>query len=379
MKSLIDKTWLAVGGAVAASVLTGCLNQKSELKAGESYSQFDMNRFAVNKLVCEPFDGERPTDLVQGLHAKLWHLDSSQPRYKSVEQIINNGHESEQDLFFSEIIVPTRVFSLGFPKESGGIVQTDDGQDLVEYFALELNGGLRLGPDDPEGEYELALLSDDGSIMSVAQGDGPYHVVVHNDGDHQTKLGCGQTLTFTKDTQYRVNFKYYQGPRNHIAIIPMWRPVTNATRSEPLCGREGNSLYFDYDNHSKPKQAYKDLLARGWKPIDKDNYLIPDDVGYNPCVDTPAPVITGLSIEPLLGGAARVRWTTDIPATSQVRYFVTGTTDAETLTASDNILRTEHEVTIYGLTSDTNYTAQAISISNDYGKGFSDEVTFNAL
>lgn len=379
MRNSTIQTWLAVASAVTVLALTGCLNQKTELKEGEAYSQFDMNRFAVNKLVCEPFDGERPVDLVQGLHAKLWYLDNSQPRYKSVENMIKHGHSSGQDLFFSEVIVPTRIFSLGFPKESGGIVQTDDGQDLVEYFALELNGGLRLGPDDPEGVYELALLSDDGSIMSVSQGDGPYHTIVDNDGDHETRFGCGQTLTFTKDTQYKVKFKYYQGPRHHIALIPMWRKVTGHTGSDPLCGKAGNGMYFDYNNNSKPKQAYKDLLARGWKPLDKDNYVIPEDVGYNPCVDTPAPVISGLSVEPLLGGAVRVRWNTDIPATSQVRYFVTGTTNAETLTQSDNILRTEHEITVYGLTSDTNYTVQAISISDNYGKGFSDEVTFNAL
>lgn len=359
--------------------LGGCLSDSSELKQGESYSKFDVNRFAVNKLVCDPFDDIRPTDLTQGLHAKLWYLDSSQPRYKSVGQMLSEGHSSDQELFFSEVIVPTRLFSLGFPKESGGVVQDDIGQDLIEYFAIELNGGLRLGPDDLEGEYEFALLSDDGSIMSVAEGDGEYTVVVNNDGDHPTKLGCGSTLNFTNQTQYKVNFKYYQGPRYHISMIPLWRRVTNETKAETQCGKLGNSMYFDYNNNSTPQQAYKDLLARGWRPLTKDNYLIPREVGYNPCVESPEPEISNLVVSPIPGGGVRVSWTTDVPATSQVRYFDSNDSSQETLTTSDNILRTEHEVVIYGLTSDTNYTVQAISITDDYGKGFSEEITFTAM
>lgn len=372
---------LTLGASLAASFLTGCLNS-SKLKDGESYAKFDMNRFAVNKLVCDPFDDGgvvTPTDFVEGLYAKLWYLSDDQPRYKSVEDMINNGHPSGQELFFSEVIVPTRLFSMGFPTEIGGIVKTDDGKDLIEYFAMEMNGGLRLGPDDLEGTYEMALLSDDGSIMSVAEGDGEYQVIVNNDGDHPTKFGCGQRLTFTNQTQYKVKFKYYQGPKYHISMIPMWRRVTESTQPETQCGKLGNNMYFDYNNGSTPQQAYKDLLARGWRPLTKENFLLPREIGYNPCVDAEAPVISNFTLTPQLGGAVKVTWTTDIPATSQVRYFVTGTSNQETLTTSDNILRTTHEVIIYSLTSDTSYTLQAISISDDYGKGYSDEVSFTAL
>jgi len=372
-----------LAGGLALSFLSGCLNQGDSLKAGESYAKFDMNRFAVNKIVCDPFDdggGVGTEDLSQGLHAKLWYLDSSQPRYNKVSDLISKGHGSGQDLFFSEVNVPTRLFTAGFPKETGGVIQTDEGQDLIEYFAMEFDGGLRLGPDDEEGTYELALLSDDGAIMSVAEGDdGSYRVVVDNDGDHPTRMGCGETLTFTNDTQYKVNFKYYQGPRYHIAMIPMWRKVTSATKAEPNCGLTGNETYFDYNNNSKPKKAYNDMLARGWRPLTKDNFIIPRNIGYNPCVDAQAPVISGLQVTPQPGGAVKISWTTDIPATDQVRYFQTSAPQTETLTQTDNVLRTEHEITIYGLSSDTNYTVQAISISDDYGKGFSDEVRFNAM
>ena len=127
------------------------------LQDGEAYSKFDVNQFAINKLVCDPMGGEVGTqDLVEGLHAKLWHLTADQPHYNKVQDYFDYGHPSNQDIFFSEVNVPTRIFSEGFPTLVGDTIKTDDGQNLVEYFAMEFDGGLRLGPDDPEGEYELA-------------------------------------------------------------------------------------------------------------------------------------------------------------------------------------------------------------------------------
>ncbi|NCN95732.1 MAG: hypothetical protein GW917_03330, partial [Bdellovibrionales bacterium] len=247
-------------GWVANLTLTGCIgstgsNQENlpELKTGEAFSKFNMNAFSVNKLVCDPFDGVGTTDLVEGLHAKLWHLREDQPRYTKVQDYIDHGQASTNEFFFSEVHVSTRLFTEGFPSLVGGRIKTDQGEDLIEYFALEFNGGLRLGPDDLEGEYELALLSDDGAIMSLAQSDSDiYEVVVNNDGNHPTRMGCGQRVTFNNNTQFKVKFQYYQGPKMHISMIPLWRRVTADTRAEPQCGKLGNSMYFDYNDQSKP-------------------------------------------------------------------------------------------------------------------------------
>tara|TARA_Y100001935_G_scaffold253922_2_gene261465 strand:- start:1126 stop:2283 length:1158 start_codon:yes stop_codon:yes gene_type:complete len=377
-----DSKFFILASSLSSLFLVGCLSGNGSggsalqsLQDGEAYSKFDVNQFAINKLVCDPMGGEVGTqDLVEGLHAKLWHLTADQPHYNKVQDYFDYGHPSNQDIFFSEVNVPTRIFSEGFPTLVGDTIKTDDGQNLVEYFAMEFDGGLRLGPDDPEGEYELALLSDDGALMLLAPADGDtYEVVVNNDGDHPTRMACGQKVTFTNDSQFKVKFKYYQGPRYHISVIPLWRKVTAETTPDPQCGKQGNSMYFDYNNQSAPKQAYLDLLARGWKPLKKENYLIPRNIGFNPCVESPQAVISNFTVTPLTGGV-KVTWTTDVPTTAQVRYFVTADSSAEQLTTSDNILRTQHEIFIYNLTGDTSYTFQGVSITDNYGKSFSEEV-----
>ncbi len=69
-----------------------------------------------------------------------------------------------------------------------------------------------------------------------------------------------------------------------------------------------------------------------------------------------------------------LNWTTDIPATDQVLVTNTGT-NVQTLTTSDNILRTTHSVPVTGLLPGVNYTLQAVSVGADLGKSISAPVT----
>lgn len=363
---------LSVGlGACTPSQFAGSQN----LKAGESVSPFNVNKYAANKLVCDPFsEDQTPSDdLSQGLHAKLYYLNAAQPRYQDVGDYIQNGVSSGQDLFFTDLNVPTRLFSLGFPTESGSIVKDDAGNNLFEYFALRFEGGLRLAPDESDGDYQLALLSDDGAIWSVAPSDSDtYQVVVNDDGDHPTQLGCGQTIHMTSDTQLKMRLDYYQGPRYHISIIPMWRKVTSDAVAETRCGQNGNDLYFDYNHDSAPQPAYKELLSRGWHPLVAANYVVPQDAGYNPCVQGTPPVVSDVKVQMLFDGVVNISWTTDIPATDQVQYTNVATGE-QTLTVSDNILRTSHSIRL-NLLPNIEYDFQPISISADYGKTIGDPV-----
>ncbi len=69
-------------------------------------------------------------------------------------------------------------------------------------------------------------------------------------------------------------------------------------------------------------------------------------------VDTTAPAISGLTVNPV-GGSAAVTWTTSEAADARVDY---GTApDALTLTASAPGLASTHTITLNGLTSGTTY------------------------
>lgn len=362
---------------VSAYLLTACSGgggADSGLK-----SPFDVNRYSINKTVCNPLNQSSTPVTVpsQGLKAQLWSLPSGSTIYHDVESMIQYGVPSDKNLFFSDIFVPTRMFTEGFPLQSGGSVKTDAGQTLIEYFALRYTGLLHLGPNEAEGDYQIGMLSDDGAIMTLSDGQNQY--VLNNDGDHPTKMGCGPVVHMTRSTQLSLQLDYYQGPRYHIALVPMWRMVNTSNPSDPLCNQNGNSLFFDPNNNSMPLLAYNQLASRGWYPLGVANYSLAPEADYNPCTQGTNPVISNLvgSVDLEFVGYL-LNWTTDIPATDQA-LLTDNTTGVQTLTTSDNVLRTQHSLQIKGLVPGHSYTVQAVSVSADLGKTLSDPLTFTFL
>jgi hypothetical protein len=235
-----------------------------------------------------------------------------------------------------------------------------------------------LGPNDPEGTYEFALLSDDGAIWKIKPGDGGYQVAVDNDGDHPTQMGCSTfRMNMTHRTQALMQLDYYQGPRYHISIIPMWRLVTAGQQSpDPLCGQQGNNFFFDPNHGSVALQPYNDLLARGWKPLAAANYALPEGALFNPCEGGDAPTISNFTVQDNGGGSVTAHWTTDLQSTTQLRYVDMGT-GVDLLTIADNLLSTNHTVTVTGLVPGHQYLFQGVSITRDYGKALSSAITLN--
>jgi len=355
--------------------LNACSKSSTSLVASNpetgALANFDTNTYALNKVVCDPFNPGDPGPN-DGLVADLYYKTADQPVWGSVGDFINLGQKSPKKFFFSNVDVPTRMFSLGFPVETGGMVQNDNGEDLIEYFALSFSSVLKLSASDEEGDYELALLSDDGANFSIRQPDGTYHVAVNNDGTHPTRLGCGEHITMTHETELLVRLDYYQGPRYHISLIPMWRKVVAGQHAEPLCGASGNEYFFDPNHDSAPQQPYNDLLSRGWKPIAAANWNLPAYAIFNPCTPGTTPTISAMTVESVEGQVI-VQWRTDMMATSQV-LAVNVATGEETLTVSDNQLSVPHRVVLTNLHAGQVYDIKAISISDDYGKAQSDAV-----
>jgi hypothetical protein len=74
-----------------------------------------------------------------------------------------------------------------------------------------------------------------------------------------------------------------------------------------------------------------------------------------------SPAISNVTVSPLLSTSATLTWQTDAPSTSQVNY---GTTPAYGLSSPlDSTLTTAHSVTLTGLTPDTLYDFQLVSVS----------------
>lgn len=337
-------------------------------------STLDANFYPINKVVCDPFD-PNPPGPNDGLVASLYYRKQDQAAFGAVLDYIEQAQESNKNLFFSSLNVPTRIFSLGFPSETGEMVKNDAGSDLVEYFALRFHSILKLSAPDEEGEYELALLSDDGATFKIKQADGSYKMHVNNDGDHPTRFGCGtEKIVMNRNTELAVQLDYYQGPRYHISLIPMWRKVNPNNAPETSCGLTSNEAFFDYNNASAPQSAYNQILARGWKPIAAANWHLPSSAIFNPCVSGTVPVISDFKLVRSEEGFVTFSWKTDIPSTSQL-LFKNVATGVEGLTVADNTLRTSHQVNAFhGIVIGQTYDFQGISISADYGKSMSSAV-----
>jgi hypothetical protein len=341
-------------------------------ETGHILSTFDVNKYPVTKTVCDPFGDAPDPRSNQGLKAELWWINKGTPAQSSVGKVIEKGQRSDRTLFFSQLNVPTRIFDLGFASETGEAVKSDDGSTLIENFALRFKSILKLSPDQKPGLYEFAILSDDGAVMSFRDGDGTYRVNVNNDGNHSTRLGCSSTaLQLNAESEIPMSLEYYQGPRHHISLIVLMREITSDSDAgkDQACGLAGNRTWFDPNNSSVELKPYKDLLARGWKPLSNRNYSLANEAMFNPCKDGVAPRIANLQVYERFNDGFIVTWNTDMPATSSV--VVIDSKNQTSVVKSDNILRTSHSVRTIGQMPNTNYKVQAVSISATYGRAIS--------
>ncbi len=376
--------------SMTALFLTGCGIRTSEPKAevihqenlssGFSSLAVNVNQYPSNKIICDPLSGGNTTqtNYEKGIVASLYYLTTGMPIMKKSTDYAQFAHKSDQNIFLSDMNVPTRMFTEGFATSTGTFLKNDQEQKLIEYFGLKMNTNLVLSAADTAGNYELALLSDDGTTLKLKSGTDEIadEVLIDNDGDHPTKMGCSsRVVRMRHNVMLPIEVTYYQGPRYHISNVLIWRKATTAGQ-DSLCNQLGNDKFFNPNKNSEPQQAFRDLEARGWKVLTPDNFMVSRTTNqYNPCVKGSDPIITELAMGEVILTDASLSWKTDILATSHVQ-LTNMTTGEVTITQSDNVLRTTHDLKLSGLQSGTTYKAQAVSVSEDLGRTTSTELTF---
>ncbi|MEO0335880.1 MAG: hypothetical protein AAF202_05780 [Pseudomonadota bacterium] len=353
--------------------LTGCEDQgEGTIEDGGGEVTWPYEGRDPSTYVCNPLDPDSAGGSEDGLAgnagiiANLYYLSPDLPNYTSVHDYVEFGEKVEFDIFFNELNVPTRPFDRGFETVDGQTIQTPDGDTLYEWFALEFFGRMKLRDDQPAGDYQFSLLSDDGAVLEIdLDGDGTFETVVDNDGVTPTRMGCGvDPVLFERDTEYNYRVRYFQGPRYHIAFIVMMRPLPEdpADDRDPSCGKKGNSLFFDStQSPPEPQAEYLGLLDRGWAPLTPENYLLPEDESENPC-NAPAPAIIDLRLSNIQRTSVDVTWGTDVPANSvvEVQEVRTGIVTQFDL---GNDFVTSHSATLTGLRSNNLYNLRVISTS----------------
>ncbi len=365
--------------------LTGCLTEGSGSEGGTTVVAGPDDvpgppLTSPEHTICDPFNaGTSARD--KGLIGNLVYLTDDQPRYSSAKDYVDNGVPVQSTLYFDKLFVPTRSWDLGFYTQAGELVLNHRDEPLYEYFGLHLESELMLAPGESPGWYQFAILSDDGATMDLRDSEGVLTPIVNNDGVHPTRMGCSMRSVYL-DATSRIPFvlNYYQGPRYHISMVLMMRPLPDgvdpmAPATDAECGRSGNSRYFNYNVvPSAPTATYYDLLTRGWKPLENQNYHFPD-AAENPCAPPDPLIITNFVIESTTRTSVTVSWDTNEPSTSKIS-IKNVSTGVAVETAEDPALVTHHVVTVPGLTANTLYAVRGISAVPGVKSSISDERAF---
>ena len=294
----------ALGMAGLVLVMNSCVSESSFMQAGNTAVVVNtpantnistnappgapVNPISPAKTVCDPFTnnpGQLGADLTLGIVGSINYLTDSMPRYSKVSDYQNFGARVDATLFLDQVYVPTRAFSLGFATQAGQLITNADANSLYEYFSLHLESQAQLGASDPSGNYQFALLADDGAVLQIDDGSG-FKKWVDDDGTHATQMRCSsEPLNLSGGSRIPLKIDYYQGPRYHIALTLLWRPWPRAGGADPECTQGASSTrYFDSTKiPSAPTAVFQGMLNRGWKVMSKENFALPTYISSNPC------------------------------------------------------------------------------------------------
>jgi len=270
--------------AATVALLAGCGRAEFAFQDPSSFGQLNP------PTVCAP-NGTNPGTPGNGLAGSIRYLTAAEAtasRPANVGDLLTRGHDAGVKVVLNDLSVPTVQFTTGFydPK-SGAALRTSAGDVLVEWFGLDLYSELMLSDTESDGFYQLALLSDDGAVLNIDETPTKTGTtLVDNDGEHPTRMGCAtKAIRLKKNEPLPIHVKYYQGPRQHIALTLIWRKVASATSAtDASCGLTGNDTFWNSNvTPSAPTSKYTDLLARGWKIPAAKNFILPTG-STNPCV-----------------------------------------------------------------------------------------------
>ncbi len=268
---------------------------------------------STTPVVCDPLGGNGSGSISaqNGLFASLSYIPNGYVgEYNGVEDFIQKSTPISANIYFSQLDVPTEMFTQGFSTGNGNLLSDPQGNPLIEFFALQFQSVLQLSANDQPGFYQFAVISDDGAIMYLEDNnvgnndassqsvDNSYVEFINDDGDHPSQMSCASgAIYFDETTQIPMKLDYFQGPRYNIALVLMWRKIDNNNCNaldDIACGQIGNDTFFDPSTvPSTPTPLYNGMLQRGWKPLSAGNFALPGTVAPNPCGSpTPTPTAT---------------------------------------------------------------------------------------
>lgn len=260
-----------------------------DLDSDKQYQEktLELNYTSSKKSICEPLGSDDNKGAYKGLvgNLRLIHeLDQLPPNsdrrqiQSRLQNYLDPTFSYEVDgvkLFLSQVNVPERSFLEGFSSQGGEVLQVN-GENLFEFFNINLSTILKIEQDSMVGDYEFATLSDDGSKVSLKRaGALEFSTYLNSDIEHAPKFICAPgnvpdyvSLNLNNPVPMKIN--YFQGPRQHIALQLFWRKKVDGQQKSSLCGVSRPSM--------------ESLSAQGWEIVPAEVFNLPDG-NVNPCVD----------------------------------------------------------------------------------------------
>ena len=227
----------------------------------------------VQPPACDPLATSSSTICDKRLKAKLYFQPGS-PSYTTgwsdVNTYIQNGNFAGE-IYFSDLFIPTRSFSTGFP----GV------DNRTEYFALDITTKLQTSPQMPAGNYQLGIISDDGSIISYLNSASQEVEILNQNQYTPSMFGCAtQNITLVDNQKISLRIRYFQAPKVAMGLVLLFRPWAQASFNTPFaCGTVSENMFGPFPvpvrtngDRNYPGTSYEQLLNQGWKPIPSHSF-----------------------------------------------------------------------------------------------------------
>ncbi len=201
-----------------------------------------------------------------------FHTNSSgNPIWNSVDQYIREGINSGT-IYFSNVFIPTRSFTSGFPGIS----------ERTEFFGFDMLTKLKVSSHLPVGNYQFALIADDGAKLSYFNSEHSEILIIDNDGYHPTRvLQSTVPVILTAKDRITMRIRYFQGPRDAISLVLLYRPWDSKDKKSISSGFTSQDLFGSFPVPARgqtefPGTDYDRMVQDGWKPVPVESFENPD-------------------------------------------------------------------------------------------------------
>lgn len=222
---------------------------------------------STDDLICNPLGGDdgedTPTDDIPAVPARrlglIAHLYEGQNQWNQIDRYFTDGYRHEEAIYFSNFDVPTRAFDEGFGYGQDQYLKNQNGERLIEWFALKASGNILLPENESSGTYHIVTISDDG-IRVVVDGKN----ILENTGIHAPTIDCAKELiTLNSKEEKSLELSYFQGPRMHISLQTFIKKIddVDAFKKESFCSTSNGTATLIQNGYKVMSAAWFTLPA----------------------------------------------------------------------------------------------------------------------